>query len=567
MLVPGIARPLPDGTYELIAGHRRKQASAIAGLTDMPIIVRDIDRNAATIIMVDSNLQRENILPSEKAKAYKMKLEAIKRQAGRPGKNSAQVGQNLEGKSSRAQIAENSPDSSSQIQRYIRLNELEPELLQLVDEGKIGMTPAVEISYLKPDEQRLLIETIDSEQATPSFSQAQRMRRLSGEGKLNEDTILGIMLEQKKPENWNLTLPMEKIRKYFPRSYTPQRMEETIMVFTISVGASLSLFIPYQSRYDSEGDVRRALGLVNKRVLTVERAVIRWKGMLANPAAMIDADECVLNTSATPATMTDEEAEYAGNRNVAWNVNLLLFLHRTGFIDLLDASYVFDKKSNPPKKYYTVTIKLLQPDVLSDDDSLTAALTEPRAREYEAQMAGYRIMSELVSSPKSLCWGRVFRHLFPLSREVCNGCPADPEGRITSDDTYKLRMNPDIKIPPARPSRRLDRNMGSFNEMIISRPSNGPCSVEEVAVIAEKASQNGIGVLVVPNRLASQIVYDGILLNYDEFYYAVAHCPYFFAKGVVCIFDSDTGTNFSLYKNLGKLDHIFEIQFLDDFYN
>ena len=143
VLVPGIARPLPDGTFELIAGHRRKQASAVAGLDDMPIIVRDIDRNAATIIMVDSNLQRENILPSEKAKAYKMKLEAIKRQAGRPRKNSAQVGQNFEGKTSRAQIAENSPDSSSQIQRYIRLNELEPELLQLVDEGIIGMTPAV----------------------------------------------------------------------------------------------------------------------------------------------------------------------------------------------------------------------------------------------------------------------------------------------------------------------------------------------------------------------------------------------------------------------------------------
>lgn len=317
---------------------------------------------------------------------------------------------------------------------------------------------------------------------------------------------------------------------------------------------SLSLFIPYQSRYDSEGDMRRALGLVNKRVLTVERAVIRWKGMLSNPTAIIDADECVLNTSATPATMTDEEAEYAGNRNVAWNVNLLLFLHRTGFIDLLDTNYVFDKKSNPPKKYYTVTIKLLHPDILSDDDSLTAALKEPRAREYEAQMLGYRIMAELVSSPKALCWGRVFRHLFPLSREVCNGCPADPEGRITSDETYKLRTNPDIQLPPARPSRRLDRNMGSFNEMIISRPSNGPCSAEEVAVIAEKASQNNIGALVVPNRLANQIVYDGILLNYEELYYAVAHCPYFFAKGVVCIFDGDTGTNFTLYKNLGKLD-------------
>lgn len=317
---------------------------------------------------------------------------------------------------------------------------------------------------------------------------------------------------------------------------------------------SLSLFIPYQSRYDREGDVRRALGLVNKRVLTVERAVIRWKGMVANPSAIIDADECVLNTSATPATMTDEEAEYAGNRNGAWNINLLLFLHRTGFIDLLDATYVFDKKSTPPKKYYTVTIKLLQPDVLSDDDSLTAALTEPRALEYETQMAGYRIMSELVSSPKSLCWGRVFRHLFPLSREVCNGCPADPEGRITSDDTYKLRMNPDIKLPPAQPSRRLSRNMGSFNEMIISRPANGPCSIEEVVVIAEKASQNDLGVLVVPDRLASQIVYDGVLLNYAEFYYAVVHCPYFFAKGVVCIFDGDAGTSFSLYKTLRKLD-------------
>lgn len=317
---------------------------------------------------------------------------------------------------------------------------------------------------------------------------------------------------------------------------------------------SLSLFIPYQNRYDGEGDVRRALGLVNKRVLTVERAVIRWNGMLSDPAAMIDTDECVLNTTATPSTMTEEEAEYAGNRNVAWNVNLLLFLHRTGFIDLVDASYVFDKKSSPARKYYTVTVKLLKPDILSDDDKLTAALNEPRTREYNAQMAGYRIMSELVASPKSLCWGRVFRHLFPLSREVCNGCPADPDGRVTSDDTYKLRAKPDIMLLPAQPSRRLDRNMGSFNEMIISRPSNGPCSLEEVSVIAEKASQNDIGVLVVPNRLASQIVYNGLLLNYEEFYYSVTHCPYFFSKGVVCIFDGDTSSNLSLYKNLGKLD-------------
>ena len=229
VLVPAIARPLSDGSYELIAGHRRKHACELAGLKTMPVIVRDLDRNAATIIMVDSNLQRENILPSERAKAYKMKLDAIRRQAGRPAKNSDQLGQNYEGKTSRAILAESSPDSATQIQRYIRLNELQPELLRMVDEGKIGMTPAVELSYLKPEEQKLLIDTIDSEQATPSLSQAQRMKKLSYEGKLNDDTMLGIMMEQKKPEVWNLTLPMDKIKKYFPRSYTPQRMEETIL--------------------------------------------------------------------------------------------------------------------------------------------------------------------------------------------------------------------------------------------------------------------------------------------------------------------------------------------------
>ena len=229
VLVPAIARPREDGGYEIIAGHRRKHACEIAGLKTMPVIVRDIDRNTATIIMVDSNLQRENILPSEKAKAYKMKLEAIKRQGARSDLTSVQVGQKLPNKTSRELIAENSSDSATQIQRYIRLNELQPELQHLVDEGKIGMTPAVEISYLKPDEQKILIETIDSEQATPSFSQAQRMRRLSQEGKLNDDAVLGIMMEQKKPENWDLKLPMEKIKKFFPRSYTPQRMEETII--------------------------------------------------------------------------------------------------------------------------------------------------------------------------------------------------------------------------------------------------------------------------------------------------------------------------------------------------
>lgn len=229
VLVPAIARPREEGGYEIIAGHRRKHACEIAELKTMPVIVRDIDRNTATIIMVDSNLQRENILPSERAKAYKMKLDAIKRQGARNDLTCTQVGHKLNGTKSIQKVADDAGESRTQVQRYIRLNELQPELQHLVDEGKIGMTPAVEISYLKPDEQKILIETIDSEQSTPSFSQAQRMRRLSQEGKLNDDAVLGIMMEQKKPENWDLKLPMEKIRKFFPRSYTPQRMEETII--------------------------------------------------------------------------------------------------------------------------------------------------------------------------------------------------------------------------------------------------------------------------------------------------------------------------------------------------
>ena len=236
VLVPALARPREDGGYELIAGHRRKHACELAGLTTMPVIVRNIDRDAATIIMVDSNLQRENILPSERALAYKMKLEAIRRKAGRPAKseeidtseNGGQNGHDLRGIKSRELLAENSDDSARTIQRYIRLTELSPELQQMVDEKKIGMTPAVEISYLKPEEQQMLLTAIDSEQATPSLSQAQQMKMLSREGKLNDDSMLDIMMEQKKPEKNDITLSGEKLRKYFPRSYTPFQIENTI---------------------------------------------------------------------------------------------------------------------------------------------------------------------------------------------------------------------------------------------------------------------------------------------------------------------------------------------------
>ena len=230
ILVPAIARPREDGGYELISGHRRKRACEIAGIETMPVIVKNLDRDEAIVIMVDSNLQRENILPSERAAAYKMKLEAIKRQAGRPPKeNGDQLGHHLSGKKSINLIADDSKDSKTQIQRYIRLTELQPELQQMVDEKKIAFTPAVEISYLKPEEQRSLLNTIESEQATPSLSQAQRMRKMSQSGELNEDSILAIMSEQKKPESRDLTLPGEVIGKFFPKSYTPLKMQETII--------------------------------------------------------------------------------------------------------------------------------------------------------------------------------------------------------------------------------------------------------------------------------------------------------------------------------------------------
>ena len=237
VLVPAIVRPREDGGYEIIAGHRRRHGSELAGLSAMPCIVRQMDDDTATILMVDSNIQRENILPSERAQAYKMKLEAIRRKAGRPAKeaenlpeeNCDQVGHNFDGKRSVEIVADEAGESKSQVQRYIRLTDLSPELQQMVDEKKIGMTPAVEISYLKPEEQQMLLTAIDSEQATPSLSQAQRMKKLSREGKLNDDSMLDIMMEQKKPEGYNVVLSADKLRKYFPRSYTPQRMEETIL--------------------------------------------------------------------------------------------------------------------------------------------------------------------------------------------------------------------------------------------------------------------------------------------------------------------------------------------------
>lgn len=229
VLVPAIVRPRADGGYELISGHRRKHVCELAGLPTMPVIVRNLDDDAATIIMVDSNIQRENILPSERAKAYKMKLDAIKRQGARTDLTSRQVVGKLETLESAELVGKEAGESGRQVQRYIRLNELSPQLQQMVDDKKIAMTPAVELSYLKPEEQTLLLDTIESEQATPSLSQAQRLKKFSAEGHLNEDSMLAIMSEEKKPEKNDLTIAGDKVRKYFPKSYTPQQMEQVIL--------------------------------------------------------------------------------------------------------------------------------------------------------------------------------------------------------------------------------------------------------------------------------------------------------------------------------------------------
>ena len=229
VLVPAIARPDPEGGYELVAGHRRHRACELAGKETMPVIVRELDDDAATILMVDSNLQRETILPSERAFAYKMKLEAMKRQAGRPSKNSAQVGRNFHGIESREILAEQVGQSRNQISRYIRLTELVPPLLDLVDQRKIAFNPAYELSFLKPQEQLELLDAMDSEQATPSLSQAQRLKKFSQEGHLSLDVMRAIMSEEKKSDLDKVTFSSEALRKYFPKSYTPQRMQEKIL--------------------------------------------------------------------------------------------------------------------------------------------------------------------------------------------------------------------------------------------------------------------------------------------------------------------------------------------------
>jgi len=229
VLVPALVREKPEGGYEMIAGHRRKMASELAKKKEIPCIVRNLTDDEAVLIMVDSNLQREQILPSEKAFAYKMKLDAMKRQAGRPSKNnSVPVGQNF-GQTSRELLAEKSPDSNTQIQRYIRLAELITPILDMVDSGKIAIRPAVELSYLPKEQQTILLDTMQLEDCTPSHAQAIKMRKFADEGRLNEDVILSILSEEKGNQKEQFRMPKERISRYFSPGTPAKQMEDTIV--------------------------------------------------------------------------------------------------------------------------------------------------------------------------------------------------------------------------------------------------------------------------------------------------------------------------------------------------
>jgi len=229
VLTPTIARQKEDGRYELVSGHRRRVASELAGLKTLPVIVRVMDRDAAIVFMVNANLQREHVLPSEKAKAYRMKLEAMKRQGERTDLTSVPMEQKFAGAVSRDQLAEQSGESPSQIQRYIRLTELIPEILQMVDEGKIAFRPAVEVSYLAENEQRELLDTMELELATPSLAQAIKLKQFSQEGRLSSDVTLSIMQEQKPNQVEKIKIPREKISRYFDEGTPVAKIEETII--------------------------------------------------------------------------------------------------------------------------------------------------------------------------------------------------------------------------------------------------------------------------------------------------------------------------------------------------
>lgn len=315
--------------------------------------------------------------------------------------------------------------------------------------------------------------------------------------------------------------------------------------------SSLSVLIPYQGTQAGEGDLHRAHGLVSKRVLRPESIVNRWFAMLEHPSAFIDGDMATLYTSATPPTMSYEEAEYAGNRNMSWNINLLLMLHRTGFIKITKAQYELQQK------VYVMALQVLKPEVLNSPEMLLSEVTDPREHEMDLQLAGYYALRKLVQKPTATCWGKSFKRLYPLSREVCNGCPVHATPQITIDATYKLREKPEITLPVAEQSKQLKRRMGAYSDLVVL-PVDGRCfDFEELADLFDRAAKAEIGCLVIPEPWTCTREYPGLVLTYSEFHETVKQAPYLFHKGVLCVFDHDTKHQSSLLYSMEKLAQLY----------
>lgn len=309
---------------------------------------------------------------------------------------------------------------------------------------------------------------------------------------------------------------------------------------------SISLMIPYQSRYDGRGDLRRALNLVNKRVLTVPKMIPRWFGLIKDSRTVIQGDTCVLDTASTPTTVPIEEVEFAGDLNVSWNMNLLLFLHRSGYLKLLDVNYQQSTRS------YLIKARILKTAELSSESKLEASLQEIRSQELDLQLAGYRSISKLVQSPRSVCWGRRFKQLFPLCKEVCHGCPAGTDDNKDDLTRFKIRTAPELSLPPEPPCRKLKRKMGDYCHLLIASKAN-VSDEHEIREVCRKVERFGIGAVILPSHLSSSILYNGIVLSYEEFYFSAIHTPYLFHKGLLCVFSQDNASNQALMESIMRL--------------
>lgn len=305
---------------------------------------------------------------------------------------------------------------------------------------------------------------------------------------------------------------------------------------------SLSVLVPYVGKNDGEGDLSKAFGLVNKRVLRVESIVIRWFSMFAK--GELFGDVAILNTSTPPTTFSEHEVEYAGDRNIAWNVNLLLFLYRTGFIDIQSVFYLAETRS------YHFKVKILNLEAMRDDVSFSASLESVRQKELDTQLEGYYLMKALVQKPEAHCWGAVFKKLYPLAKERCNGCPQNQEVYAATESQFKIRTKPSIVLPPVESSKELKRYMGNYNRFVIRNPEKSEYNVADICLAAEKMEKARVECIVLPDSLIGKIDYSGMIFTYDEFCFSAEYCPYLFAGGVMCVFDYDTIKNDMLFYRL-----------------